>query len=321
VFRTKIEDPVLIEHLASLPDDSREVFLLDDGAVRVTALQGTHMINQMRANHHLGILETVVLGQAYIAGGLLASTLKGNDRLQLTIECGGPIGGVYVEAWACGAVRGYLKNVPIPIDKPLESFDLSMFYGPGFLTITKLLEGSRQPFTGQVMLQYGNLAQDLAVYYQQSEQTPSLFSLSVQFDKAGRVAGAGGMFIQAMPGCQDDVLNRLQRLAPNLPSIGKTLAEGHSVKEYIIEQFASEKPRPLAHLGVGFSCPCDRKHFEGYLSGLPENEQEEILTDGPFPLELECFNCGTVYRFEKPELERVFAKDPHRVEETQGERR
>jgi molecular chaperone Hsp33 len=136
------------------------------------------------------------------------------------------------------------------------------------------------------MLQYGNLAQDLAVYYQQSEQTPSLFSLSVQFDKAGRVAGAGGMFIQAMPGCQDDVLNRLQRLAPNLPSIGKTLAEGHSVKEYIIEQFASEKPRPLAHLGVGFLLSVRQKAFRRIPFRPPENEQEEILTDGPFPLEL-----------------------------------
>lgn len=311
VFRKQIEDPVLIEHLASLSDDGREVFLLDDGKVRLTALQGTVMVNQMRANHGLGILETVVLGQAYIAGGLLASTVKDNDRIQLTIECGGPIGGVYVEAWACGAVRGYLKNVPIPVDKPLESFDLSMFYGPGFLTITKLIEGSGQPFTGQVMLQYGNLAQDLAAYYRQSEQTPSLFSLSIQFDKEGRVAGAGGLFLQAMPGCPDDTLDRLQGLAPKLAPIGRTLAAGTTIKEYVLQEFASEKPEHLARLAVGFSCPCDRKHFEGYLCGLPDKEKREIMEQGPFPLQLECFNCGTIYSFDKKELHDLFKSGHH----------
>lgn len=311
VFRKKIEDKVLVEHLASLPDDGREIFLLDDGKIRLTALQGTHMVNQMRANHGLGILETVVLGQAYIAAGLLSSTVKGNDRIQLTIECGGPIGGVYVEAWACGAVRGYLKNVPIPVDKPLENFDLSMFYGPGFLTITKLIEGSSQPFTGQVMLQYGNLAQDLAVYYQQSEQTPSLFSLSIQFDKEGRVAGAGGLFLQAMPGCPDDVLERLQELAPKLAPLGRTLAGGTTIKEYVLQEFATEKPEHLAHLGIGFSCPCSREHFEGYLSGLPEKEKRDIMEEGPFPLQLECFNCGTIYDFNKEELQALFESGHH----------
>lgn len=314
VFRKKIEDPVLIDHLAALPDDAREIFLLDEGKVRLTALQGTKMINQMRANHNLGILETVVLGQAYIAGGLLSSTIKGNDRIQLTIECGGPIGGVYVESWACGAVRGYLKNVPIPVDKPLENFDLSMFYGPGFLTITKLIEGSSQPFTGQVMLQYGNLAQDLAVYYQQSEQTPSLFSLSIQFDKEGRVAGAGGLFLQVMPGCPDNVLDRLQELAPKLAPIGRTLAGGVTIREYVEKEFAQENPEHLDRLAVDFSCPCDRNHFEGYLANLPEKEQQEILAEGPFPLELECFNCGTVYSFDKEELQELF-KSGHQTQE------
>lgn len=311
MFRKQIEDPVLVEHLASLPDDGREVFLLDGGKVRLTALQGTHMVNQMRANHGLGVLETVALGQAYIAGGLLSSTVKGNDRIQLTIECGGPIGGVYVEAWACGAVRGYLKNVPIPVDKPLESFDLSMFYGPGFLTITKLIEGSSQPFTGQVMLQYGNLAQDLAVYYRQSEQTPSLFSLSIQFDKEGRVAGAGGLFLQAMPGCPDDVLDRLQALAPKLAPVGRTLAGGTTIKEYVLREFADEKPEHLAHLAVGFSCPCDREHFAGYLCGLPDGEKREILEQKSFPLQLECFNCGTIYSFSHEELQELFESGHH----------
>ncbi|MDD3941346.1 MAG: Hsp33 family molecular chaperone HslO [Sphaerochaetaceae bacterium] len=289
--------------MASLPEDGRDVFLLHDGSVRAVVLQGTSTINQMRANHELGILETLVLGHGYLAGGLLASTVKGNDRVQFTIECGGPIKGVYVESWAIGAVRGYLKEVPIQVDKPLESFDLSPFFGPGFMTVTKLLEGKKTPFTGQVMLQHGRIAKDLAEYFLISEQTPTVVSLSIQFDREGRVVGAGGLFLQKMPGSDDAHLEELEMICTSMPSLGKHLAAGKSGIEFVEEVFASADPRHLEHLPFGFSCPCDRKRFANYLTTLPADEKTAILTEGPFPLELHCFNCGTTYPFEKDELD------------------
>ncbi|MBQ7644993.1 MAG: Hsp33 family molecular chaperone HslO, partial [Spirochaetales bacterium] len=189
MIKKKIEDQELLQHLDGLPEDGRQVSLLADGQIRLTGLGGTTMVNQMRANFNLGLLETYVLGQAYVAAGLMASSVKGNDRIQLNVECGGPIGGIYVESWACGAVRGFIKNNPIPLDKPVESKDISLLYGPGFISVTKLLEGNRTPFTGQTMMQYGDLAKDLALYYNESEQTPTMFSLGLHFDKAGRVIG------------------------------------------------------------------------------------------------------------------------------------
>ncbi len=155
--RKPIVDTQTQEHLSTLAPDVRDVFLLQNETVRGTVINGTEMVNQMRVNHELGILETYTLGQAYLAGAVLASTVKGDDRVQLTIECGGPIKGLSVEAWASGGVRGYLQENPIEITSPLESFDLSDFFGPGFLTVTKLLEGKKQPFNSQVMIEYGSM--------------------------------------------------------------------------------------------------------------------------------------------------------------------
>ena len=280
--------------------------LLADGQIRLTGLGGTTMVNQMRANHNLGILETLVLGQAYIAAGLMASSVKGNDRIQLSVDCGGPIGGIYVESWACGAVRGYLKNNPIHIDKPLESSDLSMLYGPGFISVTKLLEGSKTPFTGQTMLQYGDLAKDLALYYNESEQTPTMFSLGVHFDKQGHVLGAGGLFLQAMPGCSDKVLDELQTKSQSLPSLAKALSEGKTVTEYCSEVFADYGVENLASEPIAFSCTCNRENFSTFLSRLPLDEKKAILKAGKFPLELQCFNCGTVYSYDEAEVKKLF---------------
>ncbi|WP_332447087.1 Hsp33 family molecular chaperone HslO [Sphaerochaeta sp.] len=308
MIKKKIEDRDLQEHLASLPEDGREVFLLHNDLIRVTAIQATNLINQMRENHELGLLETYVLGQAYLAAGLLSATVKGNDRIQLNIECGGPIGGVFVEAWAVGAVRGYLKHNPIPLQRQLTSLDLNELYGPGFLSVSKLLEGHKTPFTGQTMMAYGDLAKDLALYYQQSEQTPSLFVLSIHFDTAGQVTGSGALFLQAMPGCEDAVLSQLEQTAGRLASLGSFLSEGKPVSEYVQEQFASLGVRHLAHQPLGFSCPCSREQYTRYLQQLNQEDQADILENGPFPLELVCVNCNTHYQYEKFELASLLSK-------------
>ncbi len=305
MLKKKIEDQVLIQHLDELPEDGRQVVLLADGQIRLTGLGGTTMVNQMRSNFNLGLLETYILGQAYVAAGLMASSVKGNDRIQLNVECGGPIGGVYVESWACGAVRGFIKNNPIPLDKPFEG-DVSLLYGPGFISVTKLLEGNRTPFTGQTMMQYGDLAKDLALYYNESEQTPTMFSLGLDFDREGRLMGAGGLFLQAMPGCSDEVLEQLQKKSAELPSIGKAISAGKEVRDYIHENFAEFGVQDLATEPLGFSCPCTREHFKTFLGRLPQDEKEGIIKDNKFPLELECLNCGTKYHFEETEVRALF---------------
>jgi molecular chaperone Hsp33 len=90
-----------------------------DDTIRGTMLNGSRMINQMRWNHELGILETLVLGHAYMGACLMAAGLKGEDRLALQVDCSGPVKGLVVEANAAGEVRGFLKNVPIPVEKTL----------------------------------------------------------------------------------------------------------------------------------------------------------------------------------------------------------
>jgi len=189
----------LKEKLLASAKDRLHKFMLAEGAIRGAIMNGTRMVNEMRTNHELGILETLVLGRAYLGAVLMAADLKSDDRISIKFDCSGPIKGLVVEANAFGEVRGFLKQVPIPLDKPMESFSLSPLFGAGFLSVTKYLEDAKQPFTGQVMLEYGNIAKDLANYYLTSEQVPTAFNLSIKFDTQGRVTGAGGLFLQALP--------------------------------------------------------------------------------------------------------------------------
>lgn len=308
MLKTPILDKDLRLHLDSITEDGRDIFLIADDQVRITAANCTNLVNQMRANHKTGLLESYVLGQAYIAGILLSSCVKGNDRIQLQIECGGPIKGISIESWACGAVRGYLMNNPIPLEKPLTSLDTSLLFGPGFISVSKVLEGSKEPVTGTVMMSYGNIAKDLALYFTESEQTPTLIYISLKFDEKGNIIGAGGLFIQALPGCDEKILDSLQEQSSRLSNLGLALSRNESIEEYVLSNFNSYKPRKLAHSPIGFSCPCSKDGFKKYLKKLPQKEKEGILK-GSFPLNLECFNCGSIYSFEKSDVETLFDKE------------
>jgi molecular chaperone Hsp33 len=247
-----------------------------------------------------------VLGRTYLGAALMAAGLKGSDRLSVRIDCSGPIKGLIVEANAFGEVRGYLKQVPIPIAEPPADFDLSRFFGAGFLTVTRFPEDAKQPFSGQVELRYGNIALDLAHYYLTSEQTPTAFSLSIKFDRDGEVTGAGGLFLQAMPQAEDRMTAELERRVIGLPSIGEAFSSEMTAEEMVNEAFAPYGPKFLASRRVEFMCHCSRERLLGVLSMLPENDLKDLRDNGPFPMEMRCHNCNTLYAFEKPEITAIY---------------
>jgi molecular chaperone Hsp33 len=281
-------------------------FLLAGGAVRGVILHATRMVNEMRANHGLGILETLVLGRAYLGIGMMAADLKGDDRISMQINCSGPIRGLSVEANAFGEVRGYLKRVPIPIDSPLEDFNLSRFFGAGVLSVTKHLRDAKQPFTGQVELRHGNIAQDLAHYYLTSEQTPTAFNLSIKFDPQGAVTGAGGLFLQAMPGAADSLAAELEALVLAFPSLGDLFSRGDDPENVLREAFADFGPKLLSSRRVEFMCHCSREKLHHMLTLLPIDDLRDLRDNGPHPVEMRCHNCSTAYEFDRRELAEIY---------------
>lgn len=306
MIKAELSGESLKERLLASAKDRIYKFLLADGDVRGAILHGTRMVNEMRANHELGILETLVLGRAYLGAGLMSANLKGTDAISIKIECSGPIQGVTVEANAFGEVRGFLKNVPIPIDKPMEDFNLSPFFGAGFLSVIRTIEDAKQPFTGKIALEYGNIAQDLANYFLKSEQIPTAFNLSIKYDRQGEVTGAGGLFLQAMPGADDALAAELEELVIRFPSLGEVYTDGQEPEDLIQDVFKKYAPRFLANQRVEFMCHCGPERLRRVLKMLPADELKDIRDNGPFPLEMRCHYCNTLYRFDKEEIIEIY---------------
>jgi molecular chaperone Hsp33 len=213
-----------------------------------------------------------------------------------------------VEANAFGEVRGFLKNVPIPIDKPMADFSLSPFFGAGFLSVIRTIEDAKQPFTGKIALEYGNIAQDLANYFLKSEQIPTAFNLSIKYDRSGEVTGAGGLFLQAMPGADDALAAELEALVIEFPSLGEVFTEGQEPESLIQAVFKKYIPRFLANQRVEFMCHCGRERLHDVLMMLPVDDLKDICDNGPFPLEMRCHYCNTWYYFDRKEIRKIYAQ-------------
>ncbi|MBN2352832.1 MAG: Hsp33 family molecular chaperone HslO [Spirochaetales bacterium] len=305
MIKKKIYGDTVRERLLAGRRDKMHRFTLADRRVRGVILHGTKLVSEMRANHELGILETLILGYGYLGALLLSSSLKGAERLVLEIVCDGPLRGLSVEASAFGEVRGYLREKHLPVTAPLESFDLTPFWGKGILSVTRHLEEAKTPFTGRVELSSGSLALNLAHYSLQSEQTPSSYSLSVRFDKHGGLVGAGGLLVQALPGADDALLAGLEAKVNALPRLGQEFADKVTPEAFVLSYFGEYDPEFTGDKRVDFMCHCRPERFLASLNVLAPEELADLVANGPYPLVLTCANCNTAYEYTREEVERA----------------
>ena len=170
------------------------------------------------------------------------------------------------------------------------------------------LEDAKQPFTGQVMLEYGNIAKDLANYYLTSEQVPTAFNLSIKFDTQGQVTGAGGLFLQAMPQADDELAGSMEERVTSLPSLGEVFTEDKDPETLVAAAFKDYSPRILANRRIEFMCHCNPDRVRNLIMMLPLDELKDIRDKGPFPVEINCHYCNTPYQFTQEDIIEIFGR-------------
>lgn len=316
MIKAEIDNIELKEFLNTLEEDKLRIFTMAEGRVRGALFHGTRFVNQLRAQHKLGILETYILGQASLCAALTIPLMKDKEHTTIKYECAGPVEGFSIEADSTGYVRGYLYNEKIPVTKALESWDLTPFMGPGNLTFSRVHKDDKFPQSSTVEVDGNNIAKDFAYYFAQSEQINTAFNSSIQFDKKGNVIGAGAMYLQIMPktggtaavGSQVDshqeedeemekLLQKVENAFKACPSIGLLYSEKKvDSEDIILGLFREFSPHITLKRDIVFDCKCTEDYYIDYLRTLPADQIEDIRKNGPDPLEIICRNCGSVYK-------------------------
>lgn len=273
-----------------------------DGHFKIAVVKTTDVVKTAQKRHGLSLLNTVLLGRALTGTVLMASELKGEERVRLRIDGDGPSGMLVAEANRVGEIRGYVQNPEAEID--YSSGNLGDGLGRGTLTFSKVLYNKAEPKISSIELVKGNIIDDLAYYMVQSEQIPSAFLLDTGIDDNGDVTEAGGLFIQRLPGAPEGKIEELQERLKALQPVHKLLDNDmyiDDIMHHVLDPFEVDE---LDRQPVDFFCRCTRKRFVDALALLGPDELEEISEKGQ---ELVCHFCNEHYFVSKEEIEDILA--------------
>ena len=280
---------------------------LADGQARAMVAVTTDLVEAARATHDLTPTASAALGRTLTISAIQGAMLKNaSDSVTVTIRGGGPIGPVVCVARADGKVKGYVgdPHVDLPL-KPNGKLDVGGAVGhEGRMSVVKDL-GLREPYIGQCELISGEIAMDFANYFTVSEQQPSLVALGV-LTSGDAVLKAGGLLLQPMPGCPDEVIDQLELRSPMFADISREMT--FACKEQLAEDwFRGMQPELLERTPLRYHCGCSRERMEKALISLGRRELESLIAEDQ-GAELGCHFCHSRYAFTTGELRELLQR-------------
>ena len=269
--------------------------------IRAFAAVTTEMVETAREHHNTSPVATAALGRLLTAGAMMGSMMKGEkDVLTLQIKAGGPLQGITVTADSQGNVKGYVGNPDVCIPANSKGkLDVAGAVGPGFLTVIKDM-GLKEPYSGQVMLQTCEIAEDLTYYFATSEQVPSAVGLGVLMNKNNTVRQAGGFIVQLMPFAEDALIDELEKRLKGF-SFTALLKQGMSVEAIIRKLFEGYDVELTDSMPCAYVCDCSKERVEQAVISLGRKELGAMIADNK-PIEVVCDFCHTKYTFSPDEL-------------------
>ena len=266
-----------------------------DGQIRAFAAVTTQTVETAREDHNTSPVATAALGRLLTAAGMMGAMMKGEkDVLTLQIKADGPLGGITVTADSQGNVKGYVGNPQVLLHANAKGkLDVAKAVGQGFLNVIKDM-GLKEPYSGQTMLQTGEIAEDLTYYFATSEQVPSSVGLGVLMERDNTVRQAGGFIVQLMPFAQEETIAKLEANLSKITSVTALLDQGDGPEDLLRRLLGNLDLEITDHLPVRFHCSCSKERVEKALISIGSKELQEMIDEGK-PVELNCHFCNTNY--------------------------
>ncbi|OAN61026.1 hypothetical protein A8B79_06010 [Balneola sp. EhC07] len=266
---------------------------------KISVVKTTELVKEARERHDLSLLNTVILGRALTATMLMASELKGEERIRLRMEGNGPIGSLVAEANSLGEVRGYVANPSAELDYTDSSTTFGQGLGLGVLTFSKTLYNEAEPRTSTIQSINGDVTSDIAHYLTQSEQVDSALILDVGMDENGEVTEAGGLLIQKLPDAPDGQIDMLQERLSSFPAVHKFFEDGQYIDDVMQKVMSPIKVKELSRQLVDFFCRCSKDRFLNALSMLNYDDLKEMKGESQ---EIVCQYCNNREEISKEEI-------------------
>ena len=277
-----------------------------DGMVQAAAICSRDLTERARQIHKTLPVATAALGRTLAAASMMGNALK-SDGASLTLQFkgGGPLGTVLAVSDNEGNVRGYVTNphVDIPLRKD-GKLDVGTAVGhEGTLTVIKDLH-MKEPYVGTIDLLGGEIAEDVAGYFVESEQIPTACALGVLVDRNQSVKAAGGYLIQLMPGAAEATIAKVEGGIMAAGAVSAILEKNDDPEAMLRTVMSDFDLKILETCPVEYRCYCSRERVERALISLGREELEQMLSEQG-GCQLTCQFCDAVYEFTAKDIQRL----------------
>ena len=276
--------------------------------IKASAISARDLVERARNIHTLLPVATAALGRTLMAASMMGDALKEEKgALTLQIKGGGPLGTVLAVSDSGGNVRGYVQNPHVELmEKEPGKLDVGAAVGvDGTLTVIKDI-GLKEPYVGSIGLFSGEIADDIALYFVESEQIPTACALGVLVGVDQSVTSAGGYLIQLLPGADDSVIEKIEAGVRRVGSVSRALESGMDAESLLRAVLSDFDLEVLETHPVEYRCYCSRERVSRALISMGREELQNMIEEQG-SAELTCQFCDAVYRFTKEDLEQLSA--------------
>ena len=288
------------------PGDEMLQIDLCNGQVRVMLCETTATVQKCADIHETTPVCTAALGRLMTGTLMLGIMMKGEDEsVTVQIKGDGPIGSLVAVA-DHGDVRACADYPQLELP-PREDGKLDVGGAVGHsgrMSVIKDL-GMKKQYIGQSELVSGEIAMDFANYFTVSEQQPSLVALGVLVN-GNTVLKAGGLLIQPLPGCPDEIIDQLELRSPMFADISREMTFA-PIDQLCEDWFRGLEPRILERTPLRYRCTCSRERMEKALISLGRKDLRSLI-DEDQGAELVCHFCRSRYNFSTADLNAMMAR-------------
>lgn len=283
--------------------------LAHNGKISVVCANTTNLVEKARNTHDLSPVVTAAFGRMLTITTIMGTEMKSTkDKLTVQIKGNGPIEMMVATTNNFPKVKGYVVNPQI--DLPLNEFgklDVSNAVGyEGYINVIKDI-GLKDPYIGISPLTSGEIADDFANYFVNSEQRNSAVALGVLVDKNG-VKSAGGYLINPMPDATEEEISKVEQAIFQAGAMSKMLDEQLTLEEIAKKITGDENIQVLEeNITPIYQCDCSKENMAKALVAIGKEELEDIIEQDE-KAELVCHFCNKKYQFSKQELEEIIKK-------------
>lgn len=284
--------------------------ITSDGAIMASAIDSTDIVYKASKIHRTTPVASAALGRLLSATSMMGAMLKSKDAsINLRVAGDGPLGAVIAVADSFGNVKGYVSNANC-VSTRYENGKLNVSEAVGKNGVLNVMRdlGTGEPYIGQIELVSGEIAEDIAAYYAQSEQIPTVCALGVLIDKeSAEVLLSGGLLIQLLPGADDDTIAKLEKNIAELDSVTTMLAKGMSTLDMCKQALRGFEVEQLDEFEVKYKCGCSKEKIGALIESMPSVEIEQMIEED-HGAKASCHFCNKNFEFTESELSAILSK-------------